>query len=105
MPYATVNGLTMYYEEHGLPSGPPLVLLHGFTGTSASWAPQLQVFGAHYRLVAPDMRLHGRTNNPAGLAAMNHRQFARDVIALCQALGIERASFCGESSGAMQLLT
>lgn len=105
MPYATVNGLTMYYEAHGLPSGPPLVLLHGFTLTSDSWVPQLPAFGARYRLIAPDMRGHGRTNNPDGLPAMNHRQFARDAIALCQALGIERASFCGQSSGAMQLLT
>ena len=105
MPYAMANGLTMYYEAHGLPSGPPLVLLHGFTLTSDSWAPQRPAFGAHYRLIAPDMRGHGRTHNPDGVPAMNHRQFARDVIALCQTLGIERASFCGESSGAMQLLT
>ena len=36
---------------------------------------------------------------------MNHRQFARDIIALCRALGIEQAAFCGESTGAMLQLS
>jgi pimeloyl-ACP methyl ester carboxylesterase len=36
---------------------------------------------------------------------MNHRQFARDVIAFCRALGVARAAFCGQSSGGMLLLT
>lgn len=105
MPHAAVADLTMHYEEHGRPDGPPLVLLHGFTLTSTMWRSQLQALGGRYRLLVPDWRGHGRTANPGGLAAMNHRQFARDVIAFCRALGIERAAFCGESSGAMLLLT
>jgi pimeloyl-ACP methyl ester carboxylesterase len=105
MPYAAVNGLTMYYEEGGRPGGPPLVLLHGFTAAADMWAGQLADFGARYRLIIPELRGHGRTNNPGGLAAMNHRQFARDVAALCRALAIEQAVFCGESTGAMLQLT
>jgi pimeloyl-ACP methyl ester carboxylesterase len=105
MPYAPVAGMRVFYQEHGAPDGPPLVLLHGFSGTGDAWAPQLATFGARYRLLVPDMRGHGRTDNPDGAAAMNHRQFARDVIALCRALGLERAAFCGQSSGAMLLLT
>ena len=106
MPYAAVNGLQMYYEEHGVPDGPPLVLLHSYTSTgAANWAATLPVSGAHYRLVVPDWRGHGRTVNPDGPAAMNHRQFARDAAGLCRALGLARARFCGTSSGAMQLLT
>ena len=105
MPYANANDLTVYYEEHGRPDGPPLVLLHSFTATGALWAGQLGAFGARYRLLVPDLRGHGRTANPGGLAAMNHRQFARDVIAFCRALGVGRAAFCGASSGGMLLLT
>lgn len=106
MPYATVNDLTMYYEEHGQPDGtPPLVLLHGFTDAADMWTFQLADFGAHYRLIVPELRGHGRTNNPGGRAAMNQRQFARDIIGLCRALGIEQAAFCGESTGAMLQLT
>ena len=105
MPYVAVDDLTIYYEEHGLTDGPPLVLTHGFHGVGAVWEPQVAAFGLHYRLLAPDLRGHGRTDNPGGLPAMNHRRFGRDIIAFCRARGIERAVFCGESTGAMLLLT
>src|SRR5262249_15561522 len=101
----TLDGMRMYYEEHGAPNGPPLVLLHGFTQTGDFWRKQLATFGAHYRLLIPDLRGHGRTANPGGTAAMNHRQFARDIIALCRALQVEEAAFCGESTGAMLQLS
>jgi pimeloyl-ACP methyl ester carboxylesterase len=66
---------------------------------------QIPAFGARYRLVVPDLRGHGRTVNPAGPAALNQRHFARDVAALCRAVGLERALFCGASTGAKLLLT
>ena len=105
MPIVTAGGLHLYYQEDGVPEGPALVLLHGFSGTGDMWAAQREAFGARYRLVIPDLRGHGRTDNPDGLAAMNHRQFSRDITGLCQALEIEQAIFCGLSTGAMLLLT
>jgi pimeloyl-ACP methyl ester carboxylesterase len=105
MPYVAVGDLTMFCEEHGRREGLPLVLLHGFNGTGAMWGGQLATFGERYRLLVPDLRGHGRTDNPGGLATMNHRQFGRDVAAFCRALGVDRAIFCGESTGAMLLLT
>jgi pimeloyl-ACP methyl ester carboxylesterase len=105
MPHALAGDLRVYYEEHRRAGGPPLVLLHGFTSTSTTWQPHLDAFGARYRLLVPDLRGHGHTANPGGLAAMTHRQFGRDIIAFCRALGVERAAFCGHSSGAMLLLT
>ena len=105
MPHALAGDLPIYYEEHGRPDGPPLVLLHGFMSAGATWRPYHDAFGARYRLLVPDLRGHGHTANPGGLAAMNHRQFARDIAALCRALGVGRAAFCGASSGAMLLLS
>jgi pimeloyl-ACP methyl ester carboxylesterase len=47
-----VNDLSMYYEEHGLPSGPPMVLLHGFNGAGArTWHRQVPIFSELYRLL------------------------------------------------------
>ncbi|MDI3339595.1 MAG: alpha/beta hydrolase [Sphaerobacter sp.] len=105
MPYVDLDGMRLYYAEHGLADGSPLVLLHAFMATGDQWQPHLDGFGARYRLIVPDLRGHGRTDNPGGLAAMNHRQFARDVAGLCRALDIDRAAFVGVSTGAMLLLS
>lgn len=100
-----VGDMSMYYVEAGQPDGAPLVLLHGFNGTGAAWEPQLDAFGASFHLIIPDLRGHGRTDNPSGFAAMNHRQFGRDIVGFCQALGVHRAAFCGESTGSMLQLS
>lgn len=105
MPFASIQGLEMFYEEHGRPEGPPMLLLHGFNGTGRVWQEHLAALGATYRLLVPDLRGHGRTDNPGGLAAMNHRQFGRDIIALCRELALERPIFVGHSTGAMLQLT
>ena len=105
MAFVMIDDMRMYYTEQGRPDGLPLLLIHGFTGTGDFWTNQLPTFDPHYRLIIPDFRGHGRTDNPGGGVSMNHRQFARDIIALCRTLQIERAAFCGESSGAMLLLS
>ena len=104
MPYETVGDLRMCYEVAGSPTSPPLMLLHGFGQSGAQWKRQIGPFSESYHVVAPDLREHGRTNNPGGSAAMNHRQFAADVADFCDVLGISRAAFCGESSGSILLL-
>jgi pimeloyl-ACP methyl ester carboxylesterase len=105
MAFAMIDDMKMYYTEQGKLDGPPLMFLHGFTGTGDFWANQLPAFGTYYRLIVPDLRGHGRTDNPGGRTTMNHRQFARDIIALCRTLQLERVAFCGESTGAMLLLS
>lgn len=106
MAYVTARGLRVYYEEFGDPQAPPVMMLHGFTGTgTAQWAGQAAALAHTYRLIVPDLRGHGRTDNPAGRSAMNFRQLAHDTAALCGALGITRAAFCGQSTGAMLQLT
>jgi pimeloyl-ACP methyl ester carboxylesterase len=100
--YERVNDMSVYYEEHGRPDAPALVLLHGYTVTGRiTWDEHLDALATEYRLIVPDSRGHGLTDNPAGPSAMNHHQFTRDVSTFCDRLGIERAAFCGYSSGAM----
>ena len=103
--YADVDGMRMYYEEHGNPDGPPLVLLHGFTLTGRlSWDPHLAAVGADYRLVVPDLRGHGLSDNPEGAAGMNGHRFAQDISRFCDQIGIERAAFFGYSMEATVVL-
>ena len=93
--YAQVNGLKMYYEESG--SGQPLILLHGGTVTSKMWEAHIPIFARYFRVIAPDSRGHGRTNNPAG--ELSYRSMADDVVALIHTLDLDRPLICGYSDG------
>lgn len=101
MPTANVRDIDMYYRVHGRENGEPLVLLHAYTETGDMFRPFLEELGAQYRLYVPDWRGHGRTRNPKG--EILHRDLGQDAAAFAQAIGLERAHFCGVSSGGMQL--
>jgi pimeloyl-ACP methyl ester carboxylesterase len=93
----------MYYGIFGRSDGEHLILLHGFTGTGEeTFEPFFDKLGKCYRLIVPDLRGHGRTTNPH--KEIHHADFARDTAAFAIALGLNRAHFCGHSSGGMQLL-
>jgi pimeloyl-ACP methyl ester carboxylesterase len=93
--YIEANGLRMYHEVHG--EGGPLLLIHGGTATSQSWASHLPAFAEHFRVFAPDSRGHGRTDNPAG--ELGYRLMAEDVAASIDALGLQGPLVLGYSDG------
>ena len=81
-----LNGIQMYYEEHG--QGEPLFLLHGFGGSGSAWEPWVTELAKRYRVIVPDLRGHGHSTNPTN--EFTHRQSARDMFALMDKLGIKR---------------
>ena len=93
--YIRANGLDIYYEEQG--QGRPLLLIHGGVLTGDSWHPYLAAFAAHYHVITPDTRGHGRTANPTG--RMSYRLLADDMAALVQALDLQKPLICGYSDG------
>jgi pimeloyl-ACP methyl ester carboxylesterase len=96
-----VNDADLYVETHG--SGTPLLLLHGFTGSSQDWIHAgRHLLAEHFRLIAVDARGHGRSTNPA--RTLTHRQCADDILALLDHLGIERCRAIGMSFGGNVLL-
>lgn len=95
-----INGMEMYYVAHG--EGEPLVLLHGFTGSSGDWKIFLPDLEQTYRLIIQDLRGHGRSTNP--LTTFTFRQAALDVFALLDHLGIDRFKAIGLSNGGNILL-
>jgi pimeloyl-ACP methyl ester carboxylesterase len=99
---ARVNDLDLHYREWG--AGEPLLLLHGFYGASQDFAHALDLaaLGACYRVIAPDLRGHGHTHNPA--PQFSHRQCALDVLALLDHLAIARVKAVGLSLGGNTLL-
>lgn len=93
---AVLNGSRMYYEDRG--RGEPVVLLHGFTLDSRMWDQQ-RPLARNYRLVAADMRFHGRSA-AVETSAFTAAEAADDVVALLDHLKIDRAHLVGLSMGA-----
>jgi pimeloyl-ACP methyl ester carboxylesterase len=85
----------MHHVDHG-GTGPVVVLLHSFLMDASMYAPQVDAFGADYRLIAVDQRGHGDT--PV-TGPFDYWDSARDVLDLLDRLGVERAAFVGCSQG------
>ena len=94
--FASVNGIEMDFVDHG--EGDPLVMLHGGTGTALGhWSPYIPTLSQKFRVIAPDCRGHGRTNNPLG--EWSYDLMADDIAALIMDLGLQEPSICGWSDG------
>jgi pimeloyl-ACP methyl ester carboxylesterase len=61
------------------------------------WQPFLSTFVPHFRVITPDSRAHGRTNNPAG--ELSYHLMADDVVAFIQALNLTKPLVFGYSDG------
>ena len=59
-PTVLLNGVELYFEVHG--SGEPLVLLHGFSGSSQDWRASIPGWGPNFQIILPDLRGHGRSS-------------------------------------------
>lgn len=97
MPHAAVNGVELYYEEHG--SGTPLVFSHEFAGSHESWAPQVRFFARRYRVITYNDRGYPPSTVPEDASAYSEEQSVADLRALLDHLGIERAHVAGLSMG------
>jgi pimeloyl-ACP methyl ester carboxylesterase len=96
MSYADVNGISLYYEEHG--SGQPLVLLHGGFGTGEMYAPVLPSLAKDRRVITVDLQGHGRTADVD--RPLRFQTLGDDVAALIEHLGLTQADLMGYSFGA-----
>jgi pimeloyl-ACP methyl ester carboxylesterase len=86
---AVLDGVQLYYEVYG--SGEPLVLLHGFMGSSLDWAALAAEWAAHFQVIVPDIRWRSRKKW--------RRQFRMRSYGLCRAAGMGRsAGSAGPSS-------
>ena len=95
MPILTLNGVRIHYEESG--SGPPLLLLHGLGGSCGDWVFQVPAFAPFYRVVTPSLRGFGHSEHPRG--GYSIAQHTSDMLALLDALGIDRCHVVGHSMG------
>jgi len=92
------NGINIHYLRTGK-AKPPLVLLHGLTGSGACWTPLARALEGEYDVVMPDARGHGDSSTP--LDGYRYENYASDVVGLIQGLGLEAPVVLGHSMGGM----
>jgi pimeloyl-ACP methyl ester carboxylesterase len=93
------DGVGIEYQVSG--EGPPVVLLHGFPDTGRLWRHQVPVLqDAGFQVIVPDMRGYGRSDKPAEVSAYKVRSLVGDVVAVLDAVGVERAHVVGHDWGA-----
>jgi len=94
---ASVDGIELHYLRAG--SGPPVLLLHGYTQTSRMWLPLMQQLSARHTVIAPDLRGAGGSAKPD--SGYEKTQLAKDVHGLMQQLGQSNAAVVGHDIGLM----
>ncbi len=99
MPYADNQGVRIHYKVEG--EGPPLVLQHGFTSSLKRWYfhGYVDALKSDYQLVLIDARGHGGSDKPHDPAAYNVSLMAGDVVAVLDALHLDKTRFWGYSMG------
>ncbi len=97
--FVQVNDASLYYIERGPEDGPPVLLLHGFLGSTDDWSPVIDVLAtAGYRVIAFDRPPFGLSDKSTRLDYSVAGQ-AVLTVGLMDALGIDRASLIGHSAG------
>ncbi len=97
--HEVATGLRMHVALAGPEDGPPVLLLHGWPQHWWCWRGVIPVLAeAGYRVIAPDLRGAGWTDVPE--SGYEKEQFASDVLALLDTLGVERCAFVGHDWGA-----
>jgi pimeloyl-ACP methyl ester carboxylesterase len=96
----SLHGIQLYFEIHG--TGEPLLLLHGFSGSSQDWRPSQSAWGAQFQLITPDLRGHGRSSMLS--KPFRHQEAALDILELLDHLDIRTCKAVGISGGGNVLL-
>jgi len=103
MPLITsTDGTRLYYEEAG--AGTPVVFVHEFAGDYRTWEPQLRHFARAHRCVTFSARGYPPSDVPSDPKRYGQDIARGDVVALMDALGIDKAHVVGHSMGAYTAL-
>jgi pimeloyl-ACP methyl ester carboxylesterase len=97
MPYATSNGIRLYYEEAG--KGTPIVFVHEFADDLYSWEPQLRYFSRRYRCIAYNARGYPPSDVPKAASKYSQALATDDIANVMRHLKIRKAHIIGCSMG------
>ncbi|MEH7304331.1 2-succinyl-6-hydroxy-2,4-cyclohexadiene-1-carboxylate synthase [Neobacillus drentensis] len=99
-----IDGIHYHVEVYG-DGLVPLILLHGFTGDSTTWAPFHECMGKLTKLVIPDIIGHGKTDAPDDVSRYEIEAAASDLKGILNQMGFEQVDLLGYSMGGRLALT
>ena len=95
------NGVDLVVTEAGDPTGPCVILSHGFPESAHSWRHQIQPLAdAGYHVLAPDQRGYGFSSSPKNVTDYGVQHLTGDLVGLLDATGHADATFVGHDWGA-----
>ncbi|NOK58935.1 MAG: 2-succinyl-6-hydroxy-2,4-cyclohexadiene-1-carboxylate synthase [Chloroflexi bacterium AL-W] len=93
----TINNNNFYVKQKG--NGPTLLLLHGFTGSVATWLPFIPSFAEQSQVVAVDLLGHGQSATPAEPSRYRMECCVSDLLSLLDQLNLAQIDVLGYSMG------
>jgi pimeloyl-ACP methyl ester carboxylesterase len=96
---ALSTGVTLNVALAGPDDAPPVILLHGFPESHRTWRGLVPLLTDRFRLVMPDQRGFGASDRPQDVEEYGIDKTVGDVIALADALGVERFALVGHDWG------
>ena len=99
MPFVSIDNTRVFYRLEGLDNQPVLVLSHSLGCDHGQWDMQTRDLLPHFRILRYDTRGHGASDVTPGDYSIE--LLGRDVMAIADALGIDKFAFCGLSMGGM----
>jgi pimeloyl-ACP methyl ester carboxylesterase len=97
VPEAQVNGIRLYYEEHG--SGAPILCIHGTSGSAVAWPEAVDKLARLGRVIVYDRRGSGRSGRPEPYERTSVAEHADDAAALLDSLAAAPAVVVGRRYG------
>jgi 3-oxoadipate enol-lactonase len=99
MSFVDAGGARIHYRSDGAEGAPALLLSHSLGTDLSMWDAQVPALSGRHRVIRYDARGHGASAVTPGPYSIE--RLGQDAVALLDALGVERASFCGLSMGGM----
>jgi pimeloyl-ACP methyl ester carboxylesterase len=93
------TGVTLNVQLDGPEDGEPILLLHGFPESHRTWRGVVPILARDFRVIAPDQRGFGASDKPVGVEAYRTDRILEDLIALADALGLQRFTLVGHDWG------
>jgi pimeloyl-ACP methyl ester carboxylesterase len=98
----TKDAVRLYYEESGI--GTAIIFIHEFGGDYRSWEPQMRHFSRRHRCITFSARGFSPSDVPTAVSAYSQRQAVDDVLAVMDAVQVEKAHIVGLSMGGFATL-